>query len=579
MENVIFLIFRRMRAPLLVLIATYTIAILGLALIPGQDPDGNPWRMGFFHAFYVVSYTATTIGFGEIPYAFTEAQRLWVTFAIYATVVGWFYSLGTLIALLQDKTFRRAMTELRFARRVRHRREPFYLVCGYGETGGALVRALTDRNQHAVTIDIDEDRVNLLKLENLREYVPALCADARRPEHLVEAGLKHPLCAGVVALTNVNETNLKVAIASKLMHPEIRVICRADSHDVEANMASFGTDHIYDPFDTFALYLLTAIQAPCLTLMHEWLTGLSGDQLKEPIYPPAKGLWILCGYGRFGKAVYKHLKRQEGLDLIVVEAEPDLTGRPDGRFIVGRGTEAETLEQADIRRAVGLVAGTDDDANNLSIVMTARDLNSDLFVVARENHLDNDELFNAVDADIIMHPSSIVANRIRVLLGTPLLTEFESYALHQEDAWACELVSRIAALVDEQVPHVWEVRIDDDEAHAVCEAISKGRPVPLGSLLREPRDRDRRLPVIALLHRHNHQRELLPKEKVRIRKGDRVLFCGLICARSRMSWTLQNVHALNYVLTGGSSPEGTLWRWLSALRGRPRKQTEDRTEP
>ncbi len=191
MEHVIFLIFRRMRAPLLALIATYTVAVLGLVLIPGQDADGNPWTMDFFHAFYVVSYTATTIGFGEIPYEFTDAQRAWVIFSIYATVVVWFYSLGTLIALLQDKTFQRAMTELRFARRVRHRREPFYLVCGYGETGGALVRALTDRNQHAVTIDINQDRINLLKLENLREYVPALCADARRPEHLVEAGLKH----------------------------------------------------------------------------------------------------------------------------------------------------------------------------------------------------------------------------------------------------------------------------------------------------------------------------------------------------------------------------------------------------
>jgi Trk K+ transport system NAD-binding subunit len=573
LENVIFLIFRRMRAPLLVLIATYTVAILGLVLIPGQDADGNPWRMGFFHAFYVVSYTATTIGFGEIPYPFTEAQRLWVTFSIYATVVGWFYSLGTLIALLQDKTFRRAMTELRFARRVRHRREPFYLVCGYGETGGALVRALTDRNQHAVTIDIDEDRVNLLKLENLREYVPALCADARRPEHLVEAGLKHPMCAGVVALTNVNEANLKIAIASKLMHPEIRVICRADSHDVEANMASFGTDHIYDPFDTFALYLLTAIQAPCLTLMHEWLTGLSGDRLKEPIYPPAKGLWILCGYGRFGKAVYRHLKRQEGLDVVVIEADPASTGRPEEGCIVGRGTEAETLEQADITRAVGLVAGTDNDANNLSIVMTARELNPDLFVVTRENHLDNEELFDAVEADIVMHPSSIVANRIRVLLATPLLTEFESYALHEEDAWACELVSRIAALVHEHVPHVWEVEIGDADAHAVFEAVSRGRSVPLGGLLRDPRDRDRRLPAIPLLFRHNNQRTLLPGDQTRLREGDRVLFCGQVCAHSRMRWTLQNLNALGYVLTGGSTPGGAVWRWFSALRGgRPRRR-------
>ena len=553
-----------MRAPLLALIGTYAVAILGLVLIPGQDADGNPWRMDFFHAFYVVSYTATTIGFGEIPYAFTEAQRAWVSFAIYATVVVWFYSLGTLIALLQDKTFQRAVTELRFARRVRRRHVPFYLICGYGETGGALVCALTDRNQQAVAIDIDQDRINLLKLENHREYVPALCADARRPLHLVEAGLKHPLCAGVVALTNVNETNLKVAIAAKLMHPEIRVICRADSHDVEANMASFGTDHIYDPFDTFALYLLTAIEAPCLTLMHEWLTGLIGDRLKEPIFPPAKGLWILCGFGRFGKAVYRHLRRHKGLELVVVEAHPEPADQPEGGCVIGRGTEAETLERADIGRAVGLVAGTDNDANNLSIIMTARELNPDLFVVARENHLDNEELFDAVGADILMHPSTIIANRIRVLLATPLLSEFESYSLHHEDSWACELVSRIAALVHEHVPDVWEVGIDDQQAHAVYDALSRGTLVPLGSLIRDPRDRDRRLPTIPLLRLHKNQRELLPGDEVRLRRGDRLLFCGQPCAHSRMRWTLQNKHALSYSLTGGSLPQGAVWRWLAA---------------
>ena len=566
MENVVFLIFRRMRAPLLALIVTYMVAITGLVLIPGQDADGNPWQMDFFHAFYFVSFMSTTIGFGEIPFAFTEAQRFWVTVTIFFTVVVWIYSIGTVLTLLQDKTFQRAITELRFARRIRRLREPFYLICGYGETGGALVRALTDRNRHAVAIDIREERINLLKLENLREYVPALYADARRPEHLLEAGLDHPLCAGVVALTNVNETNLKIAIASKLMHPEVKVICRADSHDVEANMASFGTDHIYDPFDIFALYLATAIEAPCLTLLRDWLSGLRGDPLRDPIFPPSQGLWILCGYGRFGKAVHGYLKDQD-VELVVVESDPGTTGYPqDTPLVLGWGTEAVTLEQADVQSAVGLVAGTNDDANNLSIVMTAREINPELFVVARENHEDNEKLFEAVGADIVMHPSSIVADRIRVLLATPLLTEFENLARYQDDTWACQLVSRVVALVHDQVPEVWEIRLNDENAHAVCEMAGRGNVITIGSLLRDPRDRERALPAIALLGAHHDDRELLPAEDRRLRPGDRLLMCGRPCARSRMGWTLQNIHSLDYVLTGGSSPDGVVWRWISRSR-------------
>ena len=96
----IFLVLRRMRTPLIVLIVIFAVSVLGLKLIPGQDAQGHPWRMGFFDAFYVMSYTASTIGFGELPYPFTYSQRMWVTISIYLTVIGWAYAIGSLLANL-----------------------------------------------------------------------------------------------------------------------------------------------------------------------------------------------------------------------------------------------------------------------------------------------------------------------------------------------------------------------------------------------------------------------------------------------------------------------------------------------
>jgi voltage-gated potassium channel len=574
MDNIFFLVFRRMRAPLLALIVTYAIAVMGMVLIPGRDGDGNLWHMDFFHAFYFVSYMATTIGFGEIPYAFSDAQRIWVAFCIYATVIVWIYSIGSLIALLQDKALRRAMEERLFAGRVRAINEPFYLICGYGQTGSGLVRALTDHNQRAVVIDNNPERIDLMKLENLREFVPALRADIRRPDNLLLGGLRSRHCAGVLALTSDNEVNLKVAIAAKLMHPSSPVICRADSKAVEANMASFGTDYIYDPFDIFALYLATALQAPGLTLLQDWLSETQGAPLRDPIYPPAKGLWIICGYGRFGRALYDHLADQ-GLELVVIEARPERTGSPPGPMVKGPGTEAQTLEEAEVRRAVGLIAGTDNDANNLSVIMTARELNPSLFTVVRENHLMNKELFDAVGANIVMHPSSIVAHRIRTLLSAPLLTEFFNYARYEDDGWACELVSRVAALVNDQVPDVWEVRIDEDGAYALAQLRRDGVVPSLGDLLHDPRDRNHRLPAIALMRRRASDRTLLPAYGERLLDGDRLLFCGNAGAESRMRWTLQNSHALSYVVRGSSPPQGLVWRWLR--RGLERFRDSRRT--
>jgi len=559
MDNIVFLILRRMRRPLLTLITAYAVTVLGLTLIPGRDPTGAVWYMDFFHAFYVISYVSTTIGFGEVPYDFSGGQRMWVVFSIYATVISWLYAIGTILALLQDKTFQQAIEEQRFAHRIRTQREPFYLVCGYGETGSALVRALTNRHQQAVVIDCDEQRTSIIQLQNLREYVPALHGDARHPAHLQAAGLVHHACAGVVALTNDNDANLKVAITAKLLHPSISVICRADSHDVEANMASFGTDYIIDPFDTFAAHLTMAMQAPCLYLLHRWLTEEEEAHLCEPIYPPQSGHWIVCGYGRFGKAIYQRLKRL-GIKTQVVEADPERTGEPPEGIVKGRGTEADTLLSAGVDRAVGLVAGTDDDANNLSVVMTARDLNRDLFVIVRQNNKENQRIVHAVGADMVMHPSTIIADKIRVLLAMPLLNEFMSLAQYKDDAWACQVIARVSAVTRRRVPLVRNVLIGDEDACALNNALLASQEITLGDLLRDPWDRDTRLRCITLLLDREEDCHLVPADDQLLAPGDRLLLCGEPAAFTRMDWSLCHAHTLEYVITGENHPEGWVWR-------------------
>ena len=130
MNSALFLALRRMRAPLLTLIGSYAVSILGMVLIPGVDGEGMPWRVSFFHAFYFISYTATTIGFGELPYAFTDTQRLWITFTIYLTVVAWFHAIGKILQITQDASFQQVLAAERFRRAVERMGEPFYGVCG-----------------------------------------------------------------------------------------------------------------------------------------------------------------------------------------------------------------------------------------------------------------------------------------------------------------------------------------------------------------------------------------------------------------------------------------------------------------
>jgi Trk K+ transport system NAD-binding subunit len=558
MSPATFLILRRMRAPLLFLIGAYAVAVGGLVLMPGPDVEGIPRHMSFFHAFYVISYTATTIGFGELPHAFSDAQRMWTILSIYLTVVAWLYGIGTIIALLQDPAYRQARTGQRFARDVRRLRDRFYLVCGFGDTGSLLVGALTDRGKRAVAIDLDPQRINVLAVQDYTSYVPGLCGDAAVPENLIAGGLRSPRCTAVVALTNDDQVNLTIAIAGKLLHPQMQVISRASTLDAAVNMASFDTDYVINPFHSFADHLALALRSPSVWLLHEWLTGVPNTALIEPRYPP-HGTWIVCGYGRFGKAIVRQLRR-EGMSVTIVEAEPARAGCE--ACVQGRGTEEDTLAAAGVFGAAGIVAGTDNDANNLSIVMTAKAMKPELFVVIRQNRHANDALFQAAGADLVMHVSEILVHEIIALITAPTLSRFLARTRRQEKAWANELVARISAVTEDLVPEIWEIRIGDRQARAVAKALAAGKPVAVGDLLKDPHDRAQTLPCIALMSSRGDHAQLLPAELARVEAGDHLLFCGKPAAASAMQWTLQNDKVLHYLLTGREMPETWIWQWI-----------------
>ncbi len=559
MNKIFFMVMRRMRTPLLVLLAAYTIALLGMNLVPGVDADGKPWRMDFFHAYYFVSYMATTIGFGEIPHEFSAAQRAWVTFSLYITVIAWFYALGSILTLIQDTAFRRAIVENRFASQVRRMGEPFYLICGFGDTGKALVQSLSDYFIHAVVIDSNCDDIHFLSLQNFTQDVYGICADAAMPHNLLRAGLSHPQCLGVVALTNNEAVNLKVAITSKPLNPPLPVICRGETHQYEANMASFGTDHIIDPFTTFADQIAMAIEKPGLFLLANWLTKPSEERISEPIFPP-KGTWIVCGFGRLGKAVYKQFKKI-GLKVVVIESNPESTQCPVDS-IVGWGTEACTLQDAGIESAVGLIAGTEIDANNLSIVMTAHELNPNLFTIMRQNRSTNKLLFQSIKCDLVIEPSDIIATRVWVLLTMPLLQLFLAEAAKRENQWANQVASRILAISGDTLPMQWVVEISAAATPAVCTFLARNARVVINDLRRNPRNRKQRFFCFPLMIIRDEKPELMPDDGKELQIGDRVLFCGRQGIKSSMEWLLNNEKALHYVLTGDEMPDGYLWRWL-----------------
>ncbi len=551
-ENAFFLILRRMRAPIVTLIVVYAVSILGLTLVPGIDKK----PMSFFHAFYFISYTATTIGFGEMPILFSDAQRLWVTICIYLTVISWSYSIVTLIALFNDQGFRLTIITNRFARRVAHIKEPFYIICGCGETGSLIAHSFDCMNRVFVMIEKNEIRTQELALEDFNAAPAVLNADASLADNLRLAGLSNPKCRGVLAVTNDEEANLAIAIAVRLINPKIPVIARARTPTVHNNMASFGTNHIVNPFERFADYLVLAIARPeCIRLI-QILTSLPEEKI-PPAHSPPAGYWVLCGYGRFGRAIANRLQKA-GIDITIIDpALVDATQR-----VVGDGTEAGTLKEARIGEAVGIIAGTNNDVNNLSIAVTARALKEDLFVVVRQNHAYNGFLFDAFGADSTVVPSRIVAQECMAILTAPLLAHFLESLRKETEEWNRVLVKRLENLCEGLTPVIWEIKLNISEASAAYHALMRGKRFVLADILVDSANRSQSLPVVPLMVLRANEFILVPPDDFALSAGDQILFAGSFAARHKLAMTLQNINEFNFVLTG-KEESGWLWQHLN----------------
>ena len=563
MGGLFFISIRRLRAPLVLLIVVFAISTAGLALIPGVDGHGLPWRPTLFEAFYFVTYTATTIGFGELPFTFTNLQRLWVTAIIYLSVIGWAYLLGNILALVQDKGFRAALVAARFGRTVGHLREPFYLVCGLGETGLTVARALDAMGRRFVAVDADEARILELDLGDFATDPPGLAADVASPETLMLAGLGKRECRGVLALTPDDHANLAIAVTTRLLHPGLRIVCRAQSAAAMDAMATCGVVEIINPFREFAERLATAMRAPDTHRLVTWLTGPPGAKL-PPRLPPPPGRWVVCGYGRFGEEVTRAIAAS-GFEVTVVDPdEPPAEGLD---IVRGLGSDAESLRRAGVAEAEGIVAGSDDDVANLAMAMAARKLNPGIFVIARQNQARNRALFEAFGADMTMVPSAIIANECIARLRARHLASFFAIAHAKDDAWAAEATARLEPVVGGEAPVVWSLTVREADTPGLLDALRRTGAVRLDDLRRDPSDRNRRVDALPLLLVRKGERRPLPAGDTDLRPGDEILYAGRERARRAMDQTLLNANTAEYVLTGRDRPSSVLARLIDRFDG------------
>jgi voltage-gated potassium channel len=557
MSDILFLILRRLRAPLITLIIVYAISVGGLALIPGVTPDGHRQPMSIFHAFYVMSYTATTIGFGELPHPFTDAQRLWVTFAIYLSVIGWAYTLGSVIALANDANFRMLLARGFFKWRARGMAEPFYILCGYGQSGARLARALDRMGNRLVIVDPSAERLARASIQDYAMPPLTLVADGRLADVLEDSGIHSPHCLGLIALAGEDGTNQAIAIGARVLNPAIPIVARAKSGVAKANLESFGGVAVINPFETFAANLGVSLRAPEVVQVEDWLTAAPGAPC-PPCARPPRGRWVLVGFGRFGRAVTKVL------DAEAIEwraYDPSIEEDLDKRLLHGDYTE-NILRDAGIEGADVLVAGSDIDAVNLGATTLARRVRPDIFVVIRQNQMQDRALVDAARADLKFVQSDIMVNECLQVLKTPMLNRFIAELRGAGTPVAVATLEHVQREVGDGAPRAWEFDcgvLQPGMFHAFFQR--DGAPFTIGHLVANPISPQERLPVTALMLESEGRRSLLPPDTSKLKPGDRVLFVGDDVARRLQLRYATEPDTIAWVCSGSEPPRGLVFRW------------------
>lgn len=555
LDRVTAIVLQEMRRPLIILLGVNALGIAVMIMIPGVDGE----RMGIFHAFYFMTYTATTTGFGEIPSEFSDGQRMWATVCLYMSVIAWIYAIGTIIRLVQNPHFTLALAQNRFAKAAARIREPFFIICGFGDTGSLLARGLSDQQLNAIVIDTDIERIKALRLRDYNVPMPGLEGDASVPKNLNDAGISRPNCKGVVLLTGDEDVNLKIAVMTRLLNPSAEIVCRSTSRAHEEELRGLGSVILADPYESFARELGFALHKPPLHTLDEWLVGADVSLTSLVSYP--RGTWLLCGYGQLGRWLYRSLS-EWGVKVIVIDPDADATSAVDEQ-ITGLATRAN-LQLAGVGEAVGVIAATNSDADNLAILLAARSINPEASLIVRQNSHENELAFNAASADLIMQPSLVTARRILLRLISPMIQDLLEHLETHPETLSAEVLPRLTDAVAGSSPALWTLHLQPGEADALAAYIDRYGSYRLADLLKDPRGRDQNPHAVALWLKRGEQSIALPKADTAIEMGDEILLCGNHAARSRIAASLGNFYSLHYLATGEEPPRGWLMGRLAS---------------
>src|SRR5215204_1820864 len=156
------------------------------------------------------------------------------------------------------------------------------------------------------------------------------------------------------------------------------------------------------------------------------IRGYFGRRRMEAAIGKLNGHQILCGYGRVGRQVAEEFA-SDGVPFVIIEQDPETVAEcvEEGYLaLLGEASDDGVLEEAGVRRARGLVAAVDSDADNVFVVLSARKMNPELHIVARASSDASAAKLEMAGADRTLSPYAVGGRRLASLATQPFIVDF-----------------------------------------------------------------------------------------------------------------------------------------------------------
>ncbi len=201
-------------------------------------------------------------------------------------------------------------------------------------------------------------------------------------------------------------------------------------HDMDTAGRIFTIFLIVGGVGTAAYVFKTAIE---IILEGEIREILGRKKVNEKIRR-LKGHHIICGYGRMGKRICSEFASADS-PFVVIENDPEVVAdiqEKEFMVIQGDATHDDVMISAGLDEASGLISVLSSDAENLFVVLSARDMNPKLKIITRAGEEGSEKKFKRAGADLVVSPYEIGAVKIAQSIFRPHVSSFVETATSRD---------------------------------------------------------------------------------------------------------------------------------------------------